>query len=326
MTAPPTRHVAFAVVGSYLPHAASMVCSVLDRGQLLQSEGDALVFHLLHDGTLAEGDLDDLEQMVVRRGAALVRHVVPDERLVGLPTDGFTGKGSWYRIFLPELLPDVERVLYLDVDLLVLASLLPLFELEFGDALVAAVTNVFEPAHVHRPAALGLGGPEAYFNAGVLLLNLRGMRAHRTTAQLLEYGVGHAEELLWRDQDALNVVLADHRLELPPRWNCMNSVVDFPQSSAVFGRAAVEDARSNPAIRHYEGPSLCKPWHFLADPEMQDLYVGFRRRTPWPDVALEDETLGTKVIKRLPASLRIPAYRRFVRLRRRLRSSRITTA
>ena len=56
------------------------------------------------------------------RGGELTFVGVPDERVDGLPTEGFTRKATWYRIFLPELLPDVDRVLYLDADLIVAAT------------------------------------------------------------------------------------------------------------------------------------------------------------------------------------------------------------
>ena len=67
----------------------------------------------------------------------------------------------WYRIFLPELLPDVDRVLYLDVDTLAVDSLEPLWATDLGDAPGGAVTNVFmqDRDSRPRPEALGLPGP-----------------------------------------------------------------------------------------------------------------------------------------------------------------------
>jgi len=85
----------------------------------------------------------------------------------------------------------------------------------------------------------------------------------------------------------------------------------------VFGAAAVEEARTRPAIRHFEGPSLNKPWHYLGDAAMQDAYMAFRRRTPWPEVDMEDRTPATRLIRRLPEQRRTPAYLRLLRLRRR---------
>lgn len=306
-------HVACAVVGDHLPHAAAMLLSLVDHGR-----EPAVAVHLLHDEGVRASDRSLLGEMLAGLGVGLQCHEIPDDRLHGLPTAGFTGKGSWYRVFLPELLPDVDRVLYLDVDLLVLDAITPLREVELEGMYVAAVTNVFEDAHLHRPAELGLSGPDRYFNAGVLLMNLAEMRRNGCTAALLEYGVANAPKLLWRDQDALNVVLGDRRVELEPRWNCMNSIMEFPRAVDVFGAEAVQEARRNPAIRHFEGPSLSKPWHYLGDPAMQGAYAVLRQRTPWPAVELEDRTLATGLIRRLPAHRRRAAYVRLLKVRRRL--------
>jgi lipopolysaccharide biosynthesis glycosyltransferase len=228
--------------------------------------------------------------MIVGNGGAVTFWEIADEACAGLPTKGFTRKATWYRIFLPELLPDVDRVLYLDADLIVLDSLAPLWETALGDNYLAAVTNVFQWDHLDRPAALGLDGPRVYFNAGVLLMNLEAMRDDGATGALLDFGVRNAARLDWRDQDAMNVVLGKRRLSLHPRWNVMNSVLLFPASVEVFGAEAVEEARSHPAIRHFEGPATNKPWHFMCDRGMRDIYFRHRRETPWPRVRLEGVT------------------------------------
>ncbi|HEV8116333.1 MAG TPA: glycosyltransferase, partial [Acidimicrobiales bacterium] len=300
------------VVGDHLPHAAAMAASLVANG------GEAaLRIHLLHDDSVSDADRTRLADWLAGLGVQLTCYRIDDARLEGLPTAGFTGKGSWYRVFLPDLLPEVDRLLYLDVDLLVLDSLAPLRAVDLGDAYLAAVTNVFEPAHLHRPAELGLAGPADYFNAGVLLMNLAALRRDGGAERLVDYGRRHAEQLAWRDQDALNVVLGAGRVPLPPRWNCMNSVIRFPQSVEVFGADAVREARRNPAIRHFEGPSLNKPWHHLADRADQVLYARYRAATPWPDVTIEDRTVATRLIRCLPQRLRTPTYVRLLSRRAR---------
>ena len=270
-------HFACAVEGRYVPHAAAMLHSALAHAGRL----DARV-HYMHGRDLSRRDALRLTQMVERLGASIDFHEVPDHRLAGVPTKGFTLKATWYRIFLPELVPDVDRVLYLDADLIVTDDLLPLWRTEMGDSYVGAVTNVLPSWHAHRPAELGLTA-DVYFNAGVLLMNLAQMRADGTSDALLDYSVANAPNLAWRDQDALNVVLGARRVSLHPRWNCMNAVMLFDdEANEVFGPAVVEQARRDPAIRHFEGPGLSKPWHYLAGQEARDLYMRHRAETPWP--------------------------------------------
>lgn len=275
------RHVACVVEGDYLPHTAAMLHSLLAHDR----SGEVHV-HYLHAPGFDQAALRKLGDWLAAQGAVVSFHEVPDERCVGLPTEGFTGKATWYRIFLPELLPDVDRVLFLDADVIVRDDLGELWELDLGDDHLAAVTNVFPPEYADRPAAIGLRSPDEYFNAGVLLMNLDAMRRDGCTEALYAYGVEHAGELVLRDQDALNAVLARRRRELHPRWNAMN-MLRFPMADAVFGADAVAEARRAPKVRHFEGPADNKPWHRGCDRDDRELYFAHRRATPWPRVRLE---------------------------------------
>jgi lipopolysaccharide biosynthesis glycosyltransferase len=228
--------------------------------------------------------------MVERDGGSMLVHRISDDEIAGMPTWKYIGVEMWYRLFLPDLVTDAARVLYVDVDAIVMDSLEGLWAIDLGDTYLGAVTNVFERHQLHRPDDLGLPGPDAYFNSGVLLLNLVAMRADRCSERLATFARENAAELLWPDQDTLNVVLAERRTRLHPRWNAMNAVLHFPWSQDAFGAEAVEEARRNPAIRHFEGPDENKPWHYLSDPHDRALYARYRRETPWPKVKVQGRT------------------------------------
>jgi SAM-dependent methyltransferase len=202
--------------------------------------------------------------------------------LTELPVQDLFGPAMWYRVALPELLPAVSKVLYLDIDTIVLDRLAPLWELDLHGHLLAAVTNVPMPWHVHRASELGLD-PSHYFNSGVLLMNLDLMRRQDFATQLTDCVRTSADSLLWPDQDALNLMSAGRRLELHPRWNCMNSFRSNRSTAAsLFGEDALDEALRAPAIRHFEGPGANKPWHLLHDRQEQRLYAQHRGATPWP--------------------------------------------
>jgi lipopolysaccharide biosynthesis glycosyltransferase len=288
-----TLHAGCAVEPNYAAHSAAMLHSLLAH-----ADGHEIAIYYLHGPEFRAEDARMLREMVERGGGSISFLEVPDEKCAGLPTRGLTRKATWYRIFLPELLPELDSIVFLDADLIVLDSLEPLWRTELGEHYLAAVTNVLDIAHLHRPAELGMAMPQRYFNAGVMLMNLDLMRRDRCSAVLQEYGVANADRLTLRDQDALNVVLGERRLALHPRWNCMNGVMNFAWAPFVFGTQAVEEARRNPAIRHYEGPSVHKPWHYLYESGMRDVYLAHRRQTPWPNVRLEGVT-PRNVLRRL---------------------------
>jgi lipopolysaccharide biosynthesis glycosyltransferase len=288
-------HVSCAADARYLRHSAAMLHSVL-----VHSGDEPVHVHYLHGPGFPADDAELLRGMVEAAGGRLSFLEIADDRVSGLPAlDPRTAPARerisatmWYRIFLPELLPDVERVLYLDVDTIVAAPLGPLWETDLSDHYVAAVSNVFQLDHLPRLSELGIDDPRDYFNSGVVLFNLERMRRDGATEQLRRYGRAHRDAPWWPDQDALNLVLGSRRVPLHPRWNCMNSVMEFPWSSYVFGLRAVAEAREAPAIRHFEGPARNKPWHYLCPTEMRGPYLAHRRHTPWPDVQLEGRTAG----------------------------------
>jgi lipopolysaccharide biosynthesis glycosyltransferase len=268
--------------GAYAPHSAAMLDSVLEH-----AGGLDVSVHYLHGPGFPGRTAELIEGMVNGRGGSIAFTSIPDERVEGLPTMAFEGVPSslWYRVFLAELLPEVDRVLYLDADTIAVDSLAPLWETELGDHYLAAVTNVFMREHAGRAERLGLSGPEAYFNTGVMLLNLELWRRDGLAGAICDYARANSERLGWADQDTMNILLGERRLRLHPRWNVMNSVVGFPWAEEVFGAEAVAEARANPGIRHFEGPSVNKPWHPGCERAMRDLYLEHRRRTPWPELS-----------------------------------------
>src|SRR4051794_14047507 len=239
--------VACAAEGTYVPHSAAMLHSVL-------AHAEAVEVHYLHSPGLPRPVAGELRRMVERGGGGIRFHEVAPAAVAGFPAQHRFTPAMWYRLFLPELVEGVDRVLYLDADVIVMDALDELWSVELAEHWVAAVTNVFEPWSAHRPSTLGLPGPEAYFNSGVLLFNLAEMRRAGRGEALRELVRARGDELLWPDQDVLNLVLGERRLSLHPRWNCMNGVLGFGAAVDVFGAAAVEQARRRPAIRHFEGP------------------------------------------------------------------------
>lgn len=264
--------VACAVQGAYVPHSAALLHSVSAEGVRV---------HYLHAPGLRSLTRRRLERVARARGGEIVFWEIADERVAGLRVHGYFTSAMWYRIVLPELLPDVERVLYLDVDTLALGPIAPLWEVDLDGALVGAVTNVFEPWRgTEHTDALGLAR-EGYFNSGVLLLHLAEMRRSGTVEEIRRVASERSEQLLWPDQDVLNLVLGPRRVALHPRWNAMNSVFLFDEAAEVFGPGQVAEARAAPVIRHFEGPGANKPWEGGCTVPHRDDYRSHLRATPW---------------------------------------------
>src|SRR4051812_15508458 len=154
-------HVAFPTDSSYLPWCATAIQSCADH------DGSALRFHVLHDGTIDEGDQDRLEKMAARTGASLVFYGFDSADIAHLPAVDRFGRVVWLRMMLPDILPDLDRVLYLDADTFIVEPLRWLWQQPLGEAPLAAVANVAEPGNHPHIKELGILDPAGFFNSGV---------------------------------------------------------------------------------------------------------------------------------------------------------------
>lgn len=300
--------VACATDATYLPHAAAMLHSLLSRHP-------GATAHVLHGPDLATGPIDELQAMCRRLGGHLRPYVIDDAVVAGLPAMGRISRVMWYRLYLPDLLHGLDRVLYVDCDVVVMNDLRPLWETSLGDALVGAVSNVFERGFEHRARELGLAGPSHYFNSGVLLMDLKAWRRERTAQHVLAIARERARELAWPDQDALNMALTGRWRALHPRWNCQNSLFYFAHAADTFGPDRVREAIRDPGLLHFEGGALAKPWHYLCKHPFRAEYHRHRAGTPWPAVAPEGRTLLHMLMRPLPTTWTLRVLKRLQRVR-----------
>lgn len=304
-------HIALATDGAYVPWVATAMRSALDH-----HPAEEVSFDLLHD---RGADIDSLRSFVEESGGTLAFHEVPTARVADLPAVERFGRIVWARFLLPELLPSLERVLYIDADTFVVGSLGVLWNTSFDGSSLGAVANVVEPAMRPHVRSLGCTYPGGFFNSGVLLMNLDAMRRDDTWNSLRTLLAQRGADLVWPDQDALNILFAGRWKALHPRWNAMNSLWTWsPWAQEVFGETALREAKTDPAILHFEGPILNKPWHYLSPHPAADAYRATLARTPWATTPLLDRTIGTRIIALAPKKRWPAAYVNLLRLRRRV--------
>jgi lipopolysaccharide biosynthesis glycosyltransferase len=156
---------------------------------------------------------------------------------------------TYYRIFIGSLFPQYEKALYLDADVIFTGDVSLLYEAEIGDNLVGAVReDVMAMEKVFGDyARVVVGVPaEQYFNAGILLLNLKEYRAHSLEKRFISL-LRRRKFAVAQDQDYLNVLCRGRVHFFDPSWN----------HTAVKG--ALNDGKK-PNIVHYKMD--WKPWHY----------------------------------------------------------------
>jgi lipopolysaccharide biosynthesis glycosyltransferase len=260
----------------------------------------------------ARGRLADAGEV---EGASVAIHAADEAAVAMLPSKGpdLGGRMSWIRVVLADALPDVDRIVYLDADTLVRRSVLSLWHALDG-APIAAVTNVSEPAMHRHLRSLGFDDATTYFNAGVLAIDLAAWRSDAVTERVRE--IAASRPLPWFDQDALNVVFAGRWRRLHPRWNAMNSLWGWREHARrVFPEDELCEALDDPAVLHFEGPQVVKPWHYLSRHPYRDEYRSVLHQTAWGARPLDGRTVVNRLIARLPEGRQLAAYARWQRAR-----------
>jgi lipopolysaccharide biosynthesis glycosyltransferase len=215
------------------------------------------------------------------------------------PANPRFGRVAWYRVLLPDRLPALDRVLYLDADTLVLAPLDELWATDLQGYAVAAVLNPLYPGmRDDFSARLGLPSLTRYFNSGVLLLNLQVWREQRLTQTVLEALAQGSWLGDWPDQNLLNRLLWRHCRYLPPRWNAQNTLFELPARQLPFTPAQIAEARRQPAILHFIGPY--KPWHPLSRHPYRQRYFEHLSCTPWRNLPQAKPSWRHRLLRLLP--------------------------
>lgn len=236
--------------------------------------------HLIHDGLRA----DTLETLTrdLRGFLDEVRAVHLDTTpLRGFLVDGHVSLATYFRLLLPTAFPDdVERVLFLDCDLLVVDSLAPLWTIDMAGAPVAAVEA---PNQAQNVARLHFGPGERYFNAGVLLIDLGPWRARDVVGEAQHFYASHPDRVQWWDQDLLNQLFRGQWLAVSPRWNALPQLWSPDDSfrGPIPRCPAALAAEGGPAIVHFAGGGPCKPWNYHCRHPYRDDYRRLAATTPW---------------------------------------------
>ena len=242
-TLEPTLHIGCSTDDNYVHHACVMLCSLLEN-----NPDDRIVVHLLHE-KLTPKNQKAISHLVERYKAEIVFHRVDTTKLAGVK---FRKKrplslAAYYRLLLSSLLPQTDKILYLDVDMVVLGKIKPLFELDIEPYGVAAVKDVVPCIDDHR-RQLSIPSGHDYFCSALMLINLKYWREHDSEARLLEFAK-RERKIFCHDQDALNYVFKNSWYQLPPKWNRFSGWL-FPDRYFKTKQDKQEYYRS-PAIIHF---------------------------------------------------------------------------
>ena len=181
-------------------------------------------------------------------------------------------KPTCYRLLLGEILPQYEKCIYLDSDIIVCTDLTEFFSTDLEGYYLGGIKDLDfnDPSlnHDERHKETGLCADNSYINTGVLLMNLKKIRRDGMTETFLrEIKKGY----LFQDQDAINIACLNKIRYLPVKYNLMNYIFLYPDRKPyrIYPKGEFDEARNNPAIIHYV--AHLKPW----------LYHGLKYDAVW---------------------------------------------
>ncbi len=221
---------------------------------------------------------------------------------------------QYARLFVSSSLPtDLDRVLYLDCDIVINKSIRELWNLDLHGKTIGALLDAFSPYYRMN---IGLQKNDIMFNSGVMLIDFRRWKEQNVEERLLKFIKGKNGKIQQGDQGALNAVLSHDTYCFEPRFNSVTIYHDFnydemmiyrKPAEGFYGEDKIKEAVENPSIIHFTTSFLSKrPWVVGCQHRYVDMWLEYKKMSPWKDEPLWNESTGAakkmmiEIMRKLP--------------------------
>lgn len=252
----------FSVSDNYSQHLAVVLASIL-----VNNPDSRFVFHVLHRNISEENQSRILELERMYPNGRISFHLIDAAAFDSFPIPKeleHVTKETYFRYVLPDILQNEKRTIYSDVDVLCIGDLRPLWKTDLKGCVIGAVSEGQDGEF--KKKLLGLTDDAPYFNAGMLVMDLKAMRSERSPAVLMGNTIKYAKRIAWPDQDIINMTFRNRILELEAIWNCFKNV-DHGMKKRVV-------------IRHFANATQ-KPWCNIWKNTTWPIYLKYLLKTPY---------------------------------------------
>lgn len=288
---------------SFAPYAGTAILSAL-KSSSQECNYDFLIF----DGKISDRNKLLLTKAVSGYKNVSIRYLNPTPffHSLNLPTHMHFSRDIYYRLYIPEVCSQYERVIYIDGDTIIKGDLSKLFDTELNGNAIAAVQDCIMinfrklkvpsiqstgslEAEDYLSKYLKLKDPSLYFQSGVLLFDIKeASKRLGVIRDILENG----KTFWFPDQDILNITYQGHVQFLDDRWNVFHGNGDiktFFEKLPYDVRNKYFKSRQDPLIVHYAGER--KPW-LKIDVDFAEDFWEMARETPWYESMLSNYVTG----------------------------------
>ncbi len=288
--------IAYAPDNNVLPLTLVSMASVLKNAK----KTDEIEFVILYS-SLDEKYLPMFDNLQTIKPYKLNAIKIDESIFDGFPCPNWVTVETWFRCLLADLLPNIDKVLYLDCDTIVRSSLSDLFKTADDNVLVCVVEDISKSKENSRRLSLE---DNFYFNAGVVLANLKAWRKvdffnHLKNIVMTDGKIGN-------DQDALNKACDNKKCRLSPKYDYMH--VWWRKNQHEYDEKYAkefEKAENNPIIVHFTG---VKPNNPACKNKFCNEYAEYAKLVPAYDT-LNKETAVKKTGK---GRDKLPLWKRFL--------------
>ena len=188
------------------------------------------------------------------------------KELAQLPrTIDYISAETYYRYLLPNLLPNVDKILYMDADIIVNGDISSLYDTDISKYYMAGGYDLYID-DIKYKSKIGFEQDELYVNAGVLLMNLKQMRTDNIPQKLIDTTKNMASKVKYQDQDIINIVCRGKILEF-------DSIYNYTSHNILKEKSKYKHA----VVIHYTGPN--KPWLSDSNNPMRHLWRRYAKKT-----------------------------------------------
>lgn len=239
-------------------------------------------FYLFTEG-LKERNSSSLNSFVKSKGGQLTICTINSSVIKDFPMPKSGGEhisvATYYRLFVERFLPsEIQRVIYMDCDMVVRGSLSDLWETDLTGKAMGAVYQACSAEAEKDLGRLNIPIDEGYFNAGLLLINLDYWRSHDVTNRLFAFIRMHSNLIKQHDQDVLNAVLYKEVKAISYTWNFLPLFINkFSRQFPI--KADYSITIEYPIVIHYV--SVPKPWEYGCSNPYKNEYYKYLKMTPY---------------------------------------------
>ena len=287
-------HIAVCLDKGYVMPTGVMMHSICVNNQDVDID-----FHVLIDESVTEEGQQDLREVLVKfQGKRVLFYSVRSMSALNFPLVNYNHltRAAYYRLFLSDILPvTIEKVLYLDGDIIVRHSLLLLWNTDLTNHAIGVAIDSNE-GKIEKYYRLRYSYKKGYFNSGVLLINLKYWRDNHIVQEFVEYLNKYPERIIHEDQDVMNAVLKDIKLSIPVKYNFQSGFLKKEPGWDYWGYKNEVDAGMNdPVIVHFS--QGWKPWYknLRYSHPYKNTFLKYQSQTKWKNINYDHRTLSVKI-------------------------------